>query len=195
MPLSISCLIMQRNTLRHHAARMPSSGPRFLDSSVSAQTQRRECIDTCMHLARAPRRHAPQPHACMQGDFRYVSPAELTRIGDAAMKHAKLTDLLVAVPEAYRQGVLLYRGTRMFPGAAVWATMVAAGGELGDAMRSRRIAAVAGAGACRSLFVHAGLLPAMMKVRSATPVPCPSDLRTAARGRGRDEISASGRVC
>lgn len=148
-----------------------------------------------MHTSRTRAPAASAATARMQGDFRYVSPGELTRIGDAAMKHAKLTDLLVAVPEAYRQGVLLYRGTRMFPGAAVWATMVAAGGALGDAMRSRRIAAVAGAGACRSLFVHAGLLPAMMKVRSATPVSCPSDLRTAPRGRGRDEMSACGRVC
>lgn len=101
----------------------------------------------------------------MQGDFRYISRAELTRIGEAALETHKLTDLLAAVPAAYRQGVLMYRGTRMFPGAAVWAKAVAAGGALGDAMRSKRIASVVGNGACRTLFVHAGMLPAMMKVR------------------------------
>eukprot|EP00892_Ulva_mutabilis_P011251 jgi/Ulvmu1/8499/UM044_0033.1 len=100
----------------------------------------------------------------LQGDFRYIAQVELRRIGDAAMQHAKLSDLLVAVPEAYRQGVLIYRGSPAFPGAAVWGKLMGAGGALGDAVRRKRIAAVAGAGSCRTLFVHAGMLPAMMKV-------------------------------
>lgn len=90
------------------------------------------------------------------------------RIGDEAMKRHKLTDLLIAVPASYRQGVLIFRGSAVFPGAAVWGKMMAAGGALGEALRSKRIAAVAGSGACRSLFVHAGMLPGMMKACPAT---------------------------
>jgi hypothetical protein len=49
-------------------------------------------------------------------------------------------------------------------GARAWQRLLSSGGDLGEALRGdRAIAHVAGRGPCRTLFVHAGLTPGLLK--------------------------------
>jgi len=66
----------------------------------------------------------------MEGDHRYVAPAEVIQVG----------------------------------GPSAWGALFdPVSGALGSVLRHHHAAALAGSGACRTLFVHAGLLPEMLR--------------------------------
>lgn len=54
----------------------------------------------------------------------------------------------------------------MVAGAAVWGQLMGPEGWFGQSIRAKPAATVQGSGLCRTLFVHAGLLPNMLEVRS-----------------------------
>ena len=72
-----------------------------------------------------------------------------------------------------------FRGQRLTPqyhadpqlraGVATWGKMMAKGSWMGDLLREREVVAVEGKGSCRTLFVHAGLKPALLQVRACLP--------------------------
>jgi len=81
-----------------------------------------------------------------QKDARYVSRTELERLGSA----------LVEAPNE-----------RMAHGRRRWFDLLSSRAPLGHAIRRRRAAAVVGSGACRTLFVHAGLRPELLASAAA----------------------------
>lgn len=104
----------------------------------------------------------------MQGDFKDVSYDELRALGREALRTQDLQQLLAVPPRGY-QGFTI-RGLAQMDealraGVAVWGAMMREGQWLGELLRGREVAAVVGAGACRTLFVHAALTPAMLQVR------------------------------
>mmetsp|Transcript_1874 Transcript_1874/g.3904 ORF Transcript_1874/g.3904 Transcript_1874/m.3904 type:complete len:389 (+) Transcript_1874:40-1206(+) len=73
----------------------------------------------------------------LQGDLRYVSRTELLALAEAAGKAGSLSE-----------------------GRRIWESLYAPSAERGGWLRKHRDAAVVtGEGSCRTLFVHAGLLP------------------------------------
>jgi hypothetical protein len=69
-----------------------------------------------------------------------------------------------SVPSALMHAVRQFPAGAMRDGAAVWASMLGPGQWFGELIRKRQAAAVVGDGACRTLFVHAGLLPDVVQV-------------------------------
>jgi len=88
----------------------------------------------------------------IQGDFRYVSKAELRTIAlDSKIPAAASPDAGGGphTPVAVR-------------GMQRWMAMLLPSQPLGRLLRNRLATAVLGAGQCRSLFVHAGVLPGIL---------------------------------
>jgi hypothetical protein len=112
---------------------------------------------------------------CLQGDFKDVSKAELRRLGAAALAAdpaATADALLARAPPGYRGFTLepgALRDDAVKAGVATWGAMMARGQWLGDLLRGREVVAVLGEGACRTLFVHAGLTKELLQVR---PLAC-----------------------
>jgi hypothetical protein len=78
----------------------------------------------------------------MSGEHSYASDVELRALGEAA-------------------GAAPGSAAARAAGAAAWDTRFGAGGDLGSRLAGTHVAAaLAGEGACRTLFVHAGLAPA-----------------------------------
>lgn len=97
----------------------------------------------------------------------YVHPRELHALGQYASEGGRAEDLLHSVPAAFRHAVQQRQGMQQV-GAAVWAHAMGPEGWAGRLLRSRKTIAVVGEGACRTLFVHAGLLPDALALFSAS---------------------------
>eukprot|EP00899_Mesostigma_viride_P005338 jgi/Mesvir1/14805/Mv05444-RA.1 len=88
-------------------------------------------------------------------DLRYVSRVELTKVGLAAVKEAgnQVDVEISSLTSSQRQRLIQL-------GLARWRALFSATGRLGRWIRANfKVAAVEGRGKCRTLFVHAGLVP------------------------------------
>jgi len=88
----------------------------------------------------------------LAGDLRYVAPGEL------AWLSRNVTDATSAgtTEDAYDP-------MDVRRGLALWRRAIAPDAPAGIALRSRRVVAIAGRGACRTLFVHAGLTEPVLR--------------------------------
>jgi hypothetical protein len=113
----------------------------------------------------------------MSGEHSYASEVELRRLGEAA-----------AADGDTRRG----RAGAAAAGAAAWDDRFSAAGDLGARLAATHAAAaLAGAGACRTLFVHAGLAPGFVADAVAAAAAAGDDADAAARDtRGEAAIAA-----
>eukprot|EP00873_Tetraselmis_striata_P044889 jgi/Tetstr1/465153/TSEL_009876.t2 len=95
----------------------------------------------------------------LQGDYRYISRNELRRIG--------LDQNLPEEPQNSSSSVLPIHGMRgigktSMSGLRRWRYFLSPSQPLGRFVRRRQTAAILGDGNCRTVFVHAGVLPGVL---------------------------------
>jgi hypothetical protein len=74
---------------------------------------------------------------------------------------------MAKVPAFLARAVMQHPAGDLRTGAAVWASQLGPGQWFGDLIRNRPAATVLGDGACRTLFVHAGITPDVLQVLTA----------------------------
>ncbi|KAK9817102.1 hypothetical protein WJX72_009591 [[Myrmecia] bisecta] len=87
------------------------------------------------------------------GQYQYVNRAELTRLGLQPVKQPLL-------------GAQQPKKLPLELGLQRWHELMQPGSETGDLLLSRPTAVVLGSGACRTLFVHGGLVPELLDLAS-----------------------------